>query len=445
MQNISLPADSPLLSTEFIYGVATSSFQIEGDRAGRSDNIWDTFCALPAAIEDGSNGDVACEHVKFWQKDVELIAELGVDAYRLSVSWSRVIQSDGSVNQQGLRFYVNLVDALVARGIQVFVTLYHWDLPQTLEDNGGWLNRQTTDAFAFYTSVVAQALGNNVTAYATLNEPFCSAYLGYETGIHAPGKTGVKNGRQAAHHLLVAHGKAMQVLQKVCPNSKHGIVLNFSTCYPASGSAADKRASEFADQYHNHWYLMPLIEGRYPDVIHDLPLEHQPDIAPGDMALIRQPLDYLGVNYYNPTDYAANEHGEAVVVPPNGVPVTAMGWEINPAAFTALLLALHQRYQLPPLYITENGAAMEDRLEQGEIKDDSRIAYYHAHLNAVHHAVVAGVDIKGYFAWSLMDNFEWSLGYTKRFGIVYVDYPTQQRIPKHSAKAYRTLLKTRAK
>ncbi|MEG3767852.1 GH1 family beta-glucosidase [Alteromonas sp. 14N.309.X.WAT.G.H12] len=444
MQNISLPPGSPLLSKGFIYGVATSSFQIEGDRAGRVDNIWDTFCLHSGAVEDGSNGDIACEHVKYWQQDVEMIADLKVDAYRLSISWARVMRTDGSVNQGGLDFYVKLVDALVAKDIKVFVTLYHWDLPQSLEDKGGWLNRHTIDAFVRYTTMVAQALGDKVTAYATLNEPFCSAYLGYECGIHAPGKTGTANGRQAAHHLLVAHGKALGVLRKLCPQAKHGIVLNFSTCYPASECHDDKMASVLADEYHNQWYLMPLMEGRYPDVFHRLTPEQKPTIEPGDMALINQPLDYLGVNYYNPTVYAADDHGWFYVVPPKDVPVTAMGWEIKPDAFSTLLTDLHERYALPPIYITENGAAMDDSLEKGEIKDYSRIDYFHTHLNAVHHAVLNGVDIKGYFAWSLMDNFEWTLGYTKRFGLIYVNYQQQERILKASAKAYRLLLETRA-
>ncbi|WP_394222394.1 GH1 family beta-glucosidase [Alteromonas gracilis] len=443
MQEINLPSTSTMLSKDFLFGVATSSFQIEGDRKGRVDCIWDTFCEKEGAISDATNGDVACNHVELWKRDVELIDALGVDAYRLSISWPRVMKEDGSVNEVGLRFYVNLVDDLVKRGMKVFVTLYHWDLPQYLEDNGGWLNRDTAYAFEKYAEVIANALGESVYAYATLNEPFCSAYLGYEAGIHAPGKTGIANGRKAAHHLLLAHGLALQVLKKHCPNSQNGIVLNFSNCHTPSNAPDDLQAAKLADEYHNQWYLKPIIEGKYPDVIEKLSADDRPDIIEGDMEIIAQPIDYLGINYYTRTVYQSDGKSWFEVVPPATSELTAMGWEITPDAFTELLVDLHQRYTLPPIYITENGAAMDDELVDGEVKDDSRTAYYHTHLNAVNNAIEQGVDIRGYFAWSLMDNFEWALGYSKRFGIVYVDYDTQKRTLKQSALAYSELVKSR--
>ncbi|MEM7418129.1 MAG: GH1 family beta-glucosidase [Pseudomonadota bacterium] len=443
MHKITLPANSLMLSKDFVYGVATSSFQIEGDRKGRLDCIWDTFCSQPGTIEDGSNGDIACKHVEYYLQDVELISSLGVDAYRLSISWPRVMNEDGSVNELGMRFYINLVDALLQRKMKVFVTLYHWDLPQHLEDKGGWLNRDTAYAFQRYAAAVANALGDKVHAYATLNEPFCSAYLGYETGIHAPGKTGVGNGRKAAHHLLLAHGLALQALRQLCPNSQHGIVLNFSTCHANTDTEQDKQAAKWADEYHNQWYLKPLIDACYPSVIEKLSNEERPDILEGDMEIISQPIDYLGINFYTRTVYEANEKNWFNVVPPVDTPLTAMGWEITPDAFTELLVDLHNEYTLPPIYITENGAAMNDELIDGEVKDDDRTEYFHTHLNAVNEAIEQGVDIKGYFAWSLMDNFEWALGYSKRFGIVHVDYETQKRTIKQSGNAYAELVKSR--
>lgn len=443
MQKFNLPVNSLMRSTDFLYGVATSSFQIEGDREGRDACIWDTFCAIPGNISDGTNGDDACKHVENWSEDVSLISSLGVDAYRLSISWPRVMTETGEVNELGMQFYINLVDELISKNIKVFVTLYHWDLPQHLEDNGGWLNRDTAYAFEKYAGTVAKALGNKVHAYATLNEPFCSAYLGYEVGIHAPGLTGVSNGRKAAHHLLLAHGLAMTTLRKECPESLHGIVLNFSTCHAATSSDKDKAAAKRADEYHNQWYLKPVLEGKYPDIIHTLKEEDRPDIACGDMDIISQTVDYIGINFYTRTVYKAAPNNGFEVVEPTNVPLTAMGWEITPDAFTELLVDLHKQYTLPPIYITENGAAMEDSMVNGEVVDNDRIDYFHSHLHAVHDAIEHGVDIRGYFAWSLMDNFEWALGYSKRFGIVHVDYETQKRTLKHSAIAYAELVKNR--
>ncbi|HAW92507.1 MULTISPECIES: GH1 family beta-glucosidase [unclassified Arsukibacterium] len=434
---ISLAANSALLKPDFTFGVATASFQIEGAADSRLPCIWDTFCAEPGRIKDGSDGLVACDHISHWREDVELIASLGVDAYRFSIAWGRVINIDGSVNTAGLDFYRQLLDALRARNIKAFVTLYHWDLPQYLQDNGGWLNRETAYKFADYADKVSQAFGDRVYSYATLNEPFCSAYLSYEAGIHAPGVQNRKQGRQVAHHLLLAHGLAMKVLQQNAPQALNGIVLNFSPCHPASNSDADRRAARMADQYHNQWYIQPLMEGRYPELLQQLALSEQPDIAAGDMTIIAQPLDFLGVNYYTRTVYRDNGKGWFSDVPPTRPPLTDMGWEIYPAGLTEILLDINQRYQLPPVYITENGAAMPDSLQHGQIQDTTRITYFQQHLQAVDDAISTGMRIDGYFAWSLMDNFEWAEGYAKRFGIVYVDYKTQQRTLKASAVALR--------
>jgi beta-glucosidase len=440
---IMLPADSKMHSKAFTFGVATASFQIEGAVATRLPCIWDTFCATPGKIRDGSDGSQACEHVKLWREDVDLIESLGVDAYRLSISWPRVMHKDGSLNPQGVQFYTDLLDELNRRGIKTFVTLYHWDLPQHIEDNGGWLNRETAYLFADYADKITQAFGDRVYSYATFNEPFCSSYLGYEIGIHAPGLAKKAYGRQSAHHLLLAHGLAMKVLQKNSPNSQNGIVLNFTPCYSATDSAADVDAASKADQYFNQWYIKPLFDRSYPDIINDFAAEDVPVIEAGDFDIIAQPIDFLGINFYTRAVYKADPVNGFSQVDMVGKPKTDMGWEIYPQAFSDLLTSLDALYPLPPIYITENGAAMDDKLLNGKVDDQDRLEYYNAHLNAVNNAIEQGVNVVGYFAWSLMDNFEWAEGYLKRFGIVYVDYATQERTLKASAYAYRDFINAR--
>lgn len=444
MNKITLPENSKLLNSQFVFGVATSSFQIEGAPESRQKSIWDTFCETPGKIEDGSHGLVACEHVKYWKEDIELIQQLGVDAYRFSISWPRVIQDGGELNPEGVAFYMDLLDALIAKGIKPFVTLYHWDLPQNVEDNGGWLNRETAYLFQDYVDKITTVFGDKVHAYATFNEPFCSAYLGYEIGVHAPGKTGRASGRQAAHHILLAHGLGMQVLRKNSPNSLNGIVLNFTPCYPADDSPESVKATDYANQYINHWYIKPLFHGQYPDMLSELPNFHKPDIEKDDMAIISQPMDFLGVNFYTRLTYSApTKVGEFYTEHEHLYPRTDIGWEIYPQALTDLLTTLLADYDLPPIYITENGAAMADKMVDGVVQDDDRIEYYQSHLLALHAAMEQGVDVAGYFAWSLMDNFEWAEGYLKRFGLVYVDYTTQTRTLKNSALAYQALLNTK--
>ncbi len=439
---LSLPANSAMLSTDFIYGVATASFQIEGGATNRLPCIWDTFCDTPDKVADGSNGLIACDHYNLWQQDVELIDSLGVDAYRLSISWPRVIKESGELNQEGVNYYLAILDELKARKIKAFVTLYHWDLPQHLEDNGGWLNRETAYKFQNYADLISKAFGDRVYAYATLNEPFCSAFLGYEVGVHAPGIVGKEFGKKAAHHLLLAHGLAMQVLAKNSPESQNGIVLNFTPCYPESDSAADVTASNFADDYFNQWYIKPLFDGNYPEIMAQLPKENHPEILEDDMAIISHHIDFLGVNFYTRAIYRADADEHFFQIDPPE-PRTDIGWEIYPKAFTELLVSLNDKYSLPPVYITENGAAMDDKLVDGVVNDLDRIDYYHNHLNAVNDAIEQGVQVNGYFAWSLMDNFEWAEGYLKRFGIVYVDYDTQIRTIKASGLAYKELITNR--
>ena len=442
MTKLSLPPHSPLLSKNFVYGVATASFQIEGGSQDRLPCIWDTFCDTPNKIVDSSDGHTACDHYNLWRDDIDLIESLGVDAYRLSISWPRVMTQDAKLNPVGVKFYTDILDELKRRNIKAFVTLYHWDLPQHLEDEGGWLNRQTAYAFEHYVNLITKAFGDRVHSYATLNEPFCSAFLGYEIGIHAPGKVGKEYGRKAAHHLLLAHGLAMSVLKKNSPNTLNGIVLNFTPCYSLTQSDEDLKATAFADDYLNQWYIKPIIDAQYPDMINQLPLNHQPEIFEGDMELISQSIDYLGINFYTRQVYKAHPTDIYEPIAPTG-PLTDMGWEIYPQSFTDLLVSLNKTYTLPPIYITENGAAMPDTYNNGEVNDLDRLSYYNTHLNAVHNAIEQGVVIHGYFAWSLMDNFEWAEGYLKRFGIVYVDYKTQQRTIKNSGLAYKELISKR--
>ena len=442
MNKLSLPTASKMLSPEFTFGVATASFQIEGDSENRLPCIWDTFCATPNKIVDGSNGDVACEHISLWKEDIDLIASLGVDAYRLSISWPRVMHENGELNQAGVNFYVNILDALASKNIKAYVTLYHWDLPQHLEDNGGWLNRETAYKFADYADKISKVIGKKVHSFATLNEPFCSAFLGYEIGVHAPGLVGKQYGKKAAHHLLLGHGLAMKKLNANCPDTMNGIVLNFTPCYAASNKKEDIKAASFANDYFNEWYAKPIFDAAYPEILNELPIENHPDILEGDMEIISHPVDFLGINFYTRAIYKADIEEVFVQLDPPE-PRTDIGWEIYPQAFSDLLTSLHEKYTLPPIYITENGAAMADKLVAGEIDDQDRIDYYQKHLHEVHQSIEAGVNIQGYFAWSLMDNFEWAEGYLKRFGIVHVDYSTQKRTIKASGHAYKALITNR--
>ncbi|EYB68124.1 Beta-glucosidase [Deinococcus phoenicis] len=430
-------ADFP---ANFTFGVATSSYQIEGAafEDGRGPSIWDTFCREPGRIRDGSRGDVACDHYHRWEADLDLIASLGVDAYRFSVAWPRVQPSgSGPVNAAGLDFYERLTDGLLARGVAPHVTLYHWDLPQPLQDAGGWTNRETAHRFAEYGAAVAGRLGSRVKSYATLNEPWCSSVLSYEIGEHAPGLQDRRLALAAAHGLLLGHGLALPEVRRLAPASQAGIVLNLGPQMPASDQPGDRAAARLADGRLNRWFLDPLLCGAYPQDVWDACGADVPEVREGDLALIAAPLDFLGVNYYS-----RGVLGAAGGSVPAGASVTDMGWEIYPQGLTDLLTRLKADYPtLPPVVITENGAAFADQLQGGQVHDPARVQYLQTHLEALRQALAAGVDVRGYFAWSLMDNFEWAYGYEKRFGLVYVDYPTQTRILKDSAHWYRQFLR----
>jgi beta-glucosidase len=435
--------DSKLCDPKFLFGVATASYQIEGATSvdERCPSIWDTFCAKPGAVYKQHNGDVACDHYHLYQDDVNLIASLGMGAYRLSIAWPRIIKFDGSINQKGLDFYDRVISALEEKNLTIMATLYHWDLPQYLDDEGGWLNRETAYKYAEYVEVVSSYFGDRIDFYATLNEPWCSAFHGYRDGKHAPGITDDRSAFLASHNLLLAHGLAVPILRKNAPSSKHGIVLNFTPAYPANESAKD--VADFADEY-NHWFIKPIMEGEYPESVYQHYIDVMPTIEDGDMGIINAKIDFLGVNNYSRGVIDQDgQYPNYKEVHLSDVERTHIGWEVYPEGLLKLLTDLNQTYQLPPIYITENGAAVDDQVVDGAVEDEQRCRYYQNHLSSVDQAIRKGVDIRGYFAWSLMDNFEWAEGYKMRFGIVYVDYKTQKRIPKRSALWFKEFLDSR--
>ncbi len=429
---------------DFVWGVATSSFQIEGaaHEDGKGESIWDRFCKQPGAIADASNGDVACDHFHRLDSDLDLIASLGVNAYRFSIAWPRVqALGHGEFNPRGLDFYERLVDGLRQRGIQAWATLNHWDLPQGLQDRGGWNDRDTVHRFVDYARHVQARLGDRLHGITTHNEPWVIATLGHDQGNFAPGIKSRKIAAQVSHHMLLSHGLAMQALRADGAKSQLGIVLNLSSTVPATAMPADIAAADLADSRSRRWYADPLFKGHYPaDVLAELGAD-APVVQAGDMAAIAQPMDYLGINYYTRSVIAAS--GEDWNAKGRGLPVSDMDWEIYPRGLTDLLVQMHRDYPaLPPVYITENGGAFkDDALAEGRVQDDDRIAYLREHIAAVARAMQQGVPMAGYMVWSLMDNFEWASGYLKRFGIVHVDYATQARTPKASAEWYRQFLR----
>lgn len=432
----------PRFPKGFIWGTATSSFQIEGaaHEDGRSPSIWDTFCATEGKILDRTNGDIACDHYHLWEQDLDLIKSLGVQAYRFSIAWPRVIPTGkGAVNSKGLDFYERIVDGLIARGLEPHVTLYHWDLPQCLQDIGGWENRDVAYYFADYAAVVADRLGSRVKSYATFNEPWCVSILSNELGHHAPGKFDRKAALQVAHHLHLAHGLAMSRLRGMNLTSDLGIVLNLTPAYAASDSEADQHEATMNDGRTNRWFLDPILRGEYPQDVWEAYEEEGvlPTVLPGDLAVASQPIDFMGINYYTRSFVSVDDKKL-----PEGTEFTDMGWEVFPQGLSDLLIRLNNEYKLPDIYITENGAAYPDQMaEDGHVHDTGRINYLNSHFKAAHASIEAGVPLKGYFVWSLMDNFEWAFGYSKRFGVVYVDYETQKRTLKDSALWYRDFLK----
>ena len=425
---------------DFVWGVATSAFQIEGAAAldGKGLSIWDTFCQQPGTIADASHGDVACDHYHRWPQDLDLTASLGVNAYRFSVSWPRVRPSgSGAWNAQGLDFYERLVDGLLQRGVQPYLTLHHWDLPQALQDQGGWAQRDTVYRFVEYALGMQARLGDRVASITTHNEPWVMATLGHETGIFAPGIQHRATAVQVAHHLLLSHGLAVQALRFEGCRAKLGVVLNLSPVQAATDSEADNTAARLEDGKLLRWYLDPLFKGCYPlDVLHHLGAD-APHVATGDMQDIATPIDFLGLNYYSRSVVSA---AGAWDVRSSGRPITDMGWEVYPEGLTELLLRLHRDYPVPPLFVTENGGAFKDTLQGGRVHDSGRTDYIAAHIAAVGEALRQGVPMAGYMVWSLLDNFEWASGYAKRFGIVHVDYASQQRTLKDSALWYRNFL-----
>jgi len=424
-----------LFPADFRWGVATAAYQIEGavSKDGRGPSIWDTFSHTPGKTHNGDTGDVACDHYHRWADDLELMSQLGIQSYRFSVAWPRILpQGTGRVNAKGLDFYERLVDGLLARGIEPNATLYHWDLPQPLQDKGGWASRDTAQTFVAYADAVSRRLGDRVKFYATFNEPWCIAILSHEIGEHAPGFNDRRLALQVAHHVLLAHGLAMPVLRENAPKAQHGIVLNFTPSYALDDSIEARQTATLMDGTFNRWFADPLFKGRYPEDIWELYGELVPKVDDGDMAQIAAPIDFLGVNYYTRVSFGGD---------PGNVERTAMGWEVFPQGLRDLLLRLQRDYGVP-MYVTENGAAYADNFVDGTVHDPERVRYLERHLAAVHEALEAGANVKGYYAWSLLDNFEWAKGYSKRFGLIYVDYPTQRRILKSSAKWYAELIAT---
>jgi beta-glucosidase len=423
--------------SEFQWGVATAAFQIEGATAedGRGTSIWDTFCREPGRIRDGHTADVACDHYHRWPEDLDLVAGLGARAYRFSIAWPRV-QPDGggAVNAKGLDFYDRLVDGLAERGVAAVPTLYHWDLPQPLEDAGGWLNRDTASRFAEYAAVVADRLADRVEMWITLNEPMVVMAFGYAFGMHAPGRTLLLDALPTAHHQLLGHGLATGAL-RAAGARKIAITNNHTPAVAASDAPADRAAAEAFDALLNWQFTDPILAGGYPDLGVGLP-----HVRDGDLEVIGAPIDVLGVNYYNPVGVAAPGEGDALpftMTELAGVPVTGMGWPVVPDGLRRLLLTLRDRYgdRLPPIQITESGCAYDEALD-----DQPRIAYLRDHIGAVRAAMDEGVDVRGYYVWSLLDNFEWAEGYHARFGLVHVDYDTQRRTPRASYAWYRDLI-----
>jgi len=437
-----MPDDlASIFPAEFVWGAATASYQIEGAATedGRGESIWDRFSATPGKVRTGDTGLVACDFYHRYREDIALVRELGLDAFRFSIAWPRILpEGRGRVNQAGLDFYDRVVDELLANDIEPFVTLYHWDLPQALEDQGGWASRETVDAFCEYAQVVAARLGDRVGRWITHNEPQVASWAGYGSGGHAPGRRSKSDATPAAHHLLLSHGRAVEILRAAVPNATVGITLNL---YSVQADSDDESAAEVArriDGGDNRWFLDPIFRGEYPADVLELLGDAEPPVEEGDLASISTPLDFLGVNNYS-----------RLVIGGGGKPLrnsnavyTDMDWEVYPDGLYEVLIRLRDEYAVPTIYVTENGAAFGDiRGHDGEVLDPERQDYLEGYIRAVGRAVQAGVPVSGYFVWSFLDNFEWAHGYSMRFGIVYVDYPTLERVPKGSFHWYGDLIR----
>jgi len=436
LQSSPAAAEEASFPADFVWGASTSSYQIEGavNEDGRGNSIWDTFCRTPGHVKNGDTGDVACDHYHRWREDLDIISRGGFAAYRFSTAWPRILPTgSGAVEPRGLDFYDRLVDGLIARGIAPWLCLYHWDLPQALQDQGGWLNRDIAEKFADYARVVGKRLGDRVRHWAIFNEPNIHALFGHGMGEHAPGLKGLPSMLAAIHHQNLAQGHAIQALRAEHSGLSLGTVISLQPARPASDSGDDRRAAERFDAMWNGACLDPLMTGAYPAPIAE---DLTPLIADGDLATMRQPTDYLGVNYYAPM-YVMHApqtlFGAWFGAVPAGTRFTAIGWPIDPGGLTQELVRLRDRYGDPDLYVTENGACYDDPLAaDGTVHDDDRVAYLRDHLAAARGALAAGVKLRGYFVWSLLDNFEWAEGYSRRFGIVHVDFATLKRTPKSS-------------
>ncbi|MGK0360968.1 MAG: beta-glucosidase [Bradymonadia bacterium] len=437
---------------DFVWGVATSSYQIEGaaQTDGRGESIWDRFCSTPGKIADGTDGDVACDHYNRWADDLDLMKRLNMQAYRFSIAWPRILPAgSGRIEPRGLDFYERLVDGMLARGITPWATLYHWDLPQALQEKGGWTNRDTAKAFAEYTDVVSRRLGDRVKNWITHNEPWCASVLGHLNGEHAPGLKDPQAHLSSSHHILLSHGMAVPIIRENAKDAQVGITLNLVHPEPASQSDADRAATTHFDAWFNRWYLDPIAGRGYPADLRGAYLKEDyiddwSFVRPGDMKTIAAPTDFLGINFYNRGIIRSDKIPEEKNAPRTLKPVdnfTDMGWEVHPDSLRLLLERVERDYDFPALYITENGAAYATGPDaRGRVADVKRQAYLDGHIRACHAAVETGVPLKGYFAWSFMDNFEWAFGYEKRFGLVHVDYDTQVRTAKDSALWYAKLI-----
>ncbi|MGV8852511.1 MAG: GH1 family beta-glucosidase [Rhodoglobus sp.] len=457
----------------FLFGAATAAYQIEGatHEDGRTDSIWDTFSRVPGAVINGESGEIACDHYHRYRDDVALMKDLGLQTYRFSTSWSRVQPDGGPVNPKGIDFYSRLVDELLDAGIKPWLTLHHWDLPQALEEKGGWANRDTSFLFRDYALTMHEALGDRVDVWTTLNEPWCSSFLSYTAGVHAPGRQSKQAGLAAGHHLLLGHGLAVEALRERDPKLELGITLNLTVAKPVDpASPGDVDAARRIDGQFNRFFLDPIFRGAYPDdLLQDVAgLGLTEVIHDGDLAQIAQPIDALGVNYYHgelvsdraaehpllgeaPTDRATSSPfpaADGVYNHPQGLPLTAMNWEVQPDGLRELLARVDKEYARTAgtkLYVTENGAAYDDTVDaDGGVRDVERTEFLQTHLGAILDAIAEGVDVHGYFYWSLLDNFEWAWGYEKRFGLVRVDYETQERTIKDSGLAYAKIIRDRA-
>jgi beta-glucosidase len=442
----------------FLWGAATASYQVEGavDEDGRGTSIWDTFSHTPGKIHHGDTGDIACDQYHRLEEDLNLMSELGLQAYRFSVAWPR-IQPEGSgpVNQNGLDYYRRLVDGLRQRSIEPMLTLYHWDMPQALEDLGGWTNRETSERFADYSEIVYEALSDSVGFWITLNEPWVSAWMGYGLGVHAPGHKDSSKALAATHHLLLGHGLAMERMRSAGDGNQLGVTLNLHPAHPSRDREADREAARRVDGQANRLYLDPLFRGEYPEDIFSYYQERGADLSfvnDVDLEKISVPLDFLGINYYfrNSVRDAQGEDllnlpfadlGARTVIP-HDAEKTAMGWPVEPEGLTEILVRIKEDYADVPIYVTENGRAVSDYIDpEGDVDDEERVSYLDAHFRAAHEAMDRGVDLRGYMVWSFLDNFEWAEGYSKRFGIVFVEYGMQRRVPKASARWYSEVIR----